>query len=333
MELRGLGRYRLVDDVQGPSPHARYHRARHEDEPEDGAEPPAYVAKLLAPGRGPDAALRRGQFEHEIRLLKSFNHACIPTLHASGDQDGVAYMVLDRVDGVSLGTLLHHPTGQPRALHRELAVYLLGQLIDAIRHVHSLEYLEAGEPTPLGVVHRDLGPHSVWVSRRGDVILYDFSVARSQWLPPEHDEPNAGTLATMAPERLAAGARATESSDLFALAAVLWECVRGERLFQGKDDAATREAIERFDISQPSRRVAGLSPKLGEVVRKNLDRDPARRYGSAYQMLQRLAQAPEAKAAERSRQALAQLVQEALGGGPGPAAPKSSKKPAAASRS
>ena len=318
MELRGLGRYRLVDEVPGPSPHARYHRARHEDEPE--TEPPGYLAKLLLPGRGPDAELRRGQFEHEIRLLKSFNHPCIPTLHASGEQDGVAYMVLDRVDGMSLATLLGHDVGKPRALGREIAVYVLGQLVDAVRHVHSLEYLEEGEPTPLGVVHRDLGSHTVWVSRRGDVILYDSSLARSQWLPPEHDERHAGALAYMAPERLAPEARATESSDLFALAAILWECLRGERLFQGAGDAATREAIERFDISQPSRRVAGLSPKLGEIVRKNLDRDPARRYESAYQMLQRLAQAPEAKAAEKSRHALAQAVQEAAGGSSKPGA-------------
>jgi serine/threonine protein kinase len=314
MELRGLGRYRLVDDVPGPSPHARYHRARHEDETD--TEPPAYVAKLLVPGRGPDAALRRGQFEHEIRLLKSFNHPCIPTLHASGDQDGVAYMVLDRVDGLSLATLLGHDVGKPRALHREIAVYVLGQLVDAVRHVHSLEYLEAGEPTPLGVVHRDLGPHTVWVSKRGDVILYDSSLAYSQWLPPEHDERSAGAPAYMAPERLTPEARATEASDLFAMAAILWECLRGERLFHGNGDAATREAIERFDISQPSRRVAGLSPKLGEIVRKNLDRDPARRYANAYQMLQRLAQAPEARAAEKSRHALAQLVQEAAAGRP-----------------
>lgn len=318
MELRGLGRYRLVDRVPGPSPHAHYYRARHEDEPEAGAgataDPPSYLAKLLEPGRGPDAALRRGQFEHEIRLLKSFNHPCIPTLHASGEQTGVAYMVLDRVDGVSLATLLKHeglgPEGQPqpRALGREIAVYVMGQLVDAVRHIHSLEYLEDGEPTPLGVVHRDLGPHNVWVSRRGDVILCDFVHTFSRFLPPEHDEPHAGALAYKAPERLPADGRATEKSDLFGLAAILWECLRGERLFAGPTDAATREAIERFDISQPSRRVAGLSPKLGEIVRKNLDRDPERRYASAFQMLQRLAQAPEAKAAEGSRQALAELV-------------------------
>ncbi|MEM9453940.1 MAG: serine/threonine-protein kinase [Myxococcota bacterium] len=320
MELRGLGRYRLLDDVSGPSPYARYYTARHEDEPggtarpehEPGGEAPGYLAKLLDAGRGADAPLRRGQFEHEIRLLKSFNHPCIPTLHASGDQDGVPYMVLDRVDGVSLATLLGHDTGQPRSITKEIAVYVMGQLVDALRHVHTLEYLEAGEPTALGVVHRDLCPRNVWVSRRGDVILYDFMVTTSQWLPAEHDEPAAGTLAYMAPERLPAGAHANPKTDLFGMASLLWECLRGERLFQGADDAATREAIERFDISQPSRRVSGLSPKLSEIVRKNLDRDPARRYKDAYQMLQRLAQAPEAKVAEQSRQALAALVTQAV---------------------
>ena len=310
MELRGLGRYRLADEFSGPSPHARYHHARHEDE--TGDDTPGYVAKLLTPGRGEQGQRQRGQFEHETRLLKSFNHPCIPTLHASGDQDGVAYMVLDRVDGVSLSRLLHHHTDTPRPLTKEIAVYVMGQLVDAVRHVHSLEYLDEGEPAPLSVIHRDLGPHNVWVSRSGDVILYDFSVTSSAWLPAEHDEPGAGSLAYMAPERLAPGGHANEKTDLFGMASILWECLRGQRLFQGATDAATREAIERFDISQPSRRVPGLSPKLSEIVRKNLDRDPARRYTGAYQMLQRLAQAPEAKVAEQSRQALAALVTEAL---------------------
>lgn len=314
MELRGLGRYRLADEFEGPSPHARYCYAFHEDEPE-GPAAAGYVAKLLTTTRGAAAELRRGQFDHEIRLLKSFNHPCIPTLHAAGEQDGVHYMVLDRIDGVSLARLLRHHTDEPRGITKEIAVYVMGQLVDALRHVHSLEFLDKGEPAPLGLVHRDLCPRNVWVSRRGDVILFDFSVARSAWLPPEHDDPKAGTLAYMAPERLAPDAEANEKTDLFGMASILWECLRGERLFQGPDDAATREAIERFDISQPARRVPGLSPKLSEIVRKNLDRDPARRYTGAYQMLQRLAQAPEAKVAEQSRKALAELVSETLSAG------------------
>jgi hypothetical protein len=57
--------------------------------------------------------------------------------------------------------------------------------------------------------------------------------------------------------------------------------------------------------------VSGLSPKLSEVVRKNLDRDPSRRYDRAYQMLQRLSQAPEAKSAEQARLDLGQAVAQA----------------------
>jgi serine/threonine protein kinase len=272
-----------------------------------GAQRPGQI-----PPRGVHAARRRAQLDHEVRLLKSFNHPCIPTLHAAGEQDGVAYLVLDRVDGVSLATLLGHDDGIPIALSKELSVYVLGQLADALRHIHTLEYLEDEEPTPLDVVHRDVSPANVMLSRRGDVLLGGFVSARSQWLPREHDDPMAGDLAYMAPERLAPGGRADEKTDLFALAVVLWESLRGERCFHGHDDASTRDAIERFDISQAGRRVSGLSAKLSEIVRRNLDRDPSRRYESAYQMLQRLAQAPEAQAAEAARQELAERVTELL---------------------
>lgn len=309
MELRGLGRYRLVDAL-GTDGDCEVHLARHEDEADAG--PPSYLAMLLRPPRGLHAERRRAQFEHEVRLLKSFNHPCIPTLHASGEQDGVAYLVLDRVDGTDLATLLGHGEGMPQALSRELATYVLGQLADALRHIHTLEYLEDGEPTPLDVVHRDLTPKNVMLSRSGDVVLVGFSKAYSRWLPAEHDDPMAGDLAYMAPERLAPGGRADEKTDLFSLAVVLWEALRGERCFQGDDDAATRDAIERFDISQSGRRVPGLSAKLSEIVRRNLDRDPSRRYTGAYQMLQRLAQAPEAQAAETARHELGSRVAELL---------------------
>ena len=77
------------------------------------------------------------------------------------------------------------------------------------------------------------------------------------------------------------------------------------------DDLKTMDAIVKFDVAHPSRRLPGLSAKLGEIVRKNLDRDPARRYASAYQVLQRLAQCPEAASAERAQQELGALVASA----------------------
>lgn len=313
MELRSLGKYTLVEPLEVESRSCRFYLVRDEDEPDRG--PPPYLAKLLDQRRGTDAQRHRAQFDHEVRLLKSFNHACMPTLHAAGEQDGVAYIVMDHVDGVDLATLLGHRRAEPRALAKEVAVYVLGQLADALRHMQTLEYLEDGEPTPLDAVHRDLAPSNVVLSRSGDVVLCDYGSARSRWLPPEDDDPMAGELAYMAPERIAEGGCANVQTDLFALAVIAWEMLRGERCLARGNDAETRAEITRFDISQSGRRVTGLSSKLSEIVRRNLDRDPNRRYPDAYKMLQRLAQSPEAQAAERSRQHLGRLVTEMAANG------------------
>jgi serine/threonine-protein kinase len=311
MELRSLGKYRLVSQLDVPSEACHLYLVRHEDEPRD--ERCSYVAKLLQPMRGAAAAeadWRRARFEHEIKLLRALNHPCIPTLHAAGEQDGVPYIVMDRVDGVDLATVLGHRRGRPRALSKELAVYIMGQLTDALHHLHTLELVSStdgdGDPEPLHALHRNIGPHNVMLSAAGDAVLVGFGSASSTWLPPEHEEVLVGELAYMAPERLSAPA--TERTDVFAMALMLWEMLKGQRCLAGESDARTRENIGRFDIGQSSRRVSGLSPKLSEIVRRNLDRDPTRRYTGAYQMLQRLAQSPEAHAAEPSRAELAALV-------------------------
>ena len=318
MELRSLGKYRLVSPLEDASATARgadsgtscqLYLVRHEDEP--NTDRPSYVAKLLQPPRtsiGGDADRRRAQFAHEVRLLEAVNHPSLPTLHAAGEQDGIPYIVMDRVDGVTLATLLGHHSGELRTLSKEIAVYVMGQLADAVRHLHSLEYLGDEGPRSLGVVHRNISPDNVMLSRSGDAVLVGFSKARSEWLDPAHDEVDAGQLAYTAPERLALDAAAGELTDVFGLAAMLWEMLKGARVLAGATDDETRENINGFDITQSSRRVSGVSPKLSEIVRKNLDRDPARRYDSAYQMLQRLAQSPEAQSAEQSRAELAKLV-------------------------
>jgi serine/threonine-protein kinase len=316
MELQHLGRYRIVEPLEAASRTSRSFTAIDEDDgPEGGAR---HIAKLLDTSRGADADARRARFEHEIKLMGSLNHPSIPTVHASGEQDGIPYMVVERVDGVDLATLCGHgvarkgaaPTGHERALGKDIAVYVLAQIVDAVRHMHELEIESEGAVVGLEAVHRGLSPGNIICSRSGDVVLWDFSDARSRWLAPEHDERDAGDPAYWAPERI--DGRADFRSDLFSLAVILWEMLRGQRCLAGADAAATRDNLMRFDISQPARRVPGLSPKLGEVLRKNLDRDPSRRYEDAYQMLQRLAQAPEAAAAERSREALGELVSKHL---------------------
>jgi len=323
MELQSLGSFRLVRPLATRSASFRLYLARHEDDPESGA--PSYVVKLLVPGRSPDHAHLAAQFEHEIKLLRAFNHPGIPSAHGDGEKDGVRYLVMDYIDGCDLAALLSHDTGTgtgtdagtdgesgPRGVSREIAVYVMAQLADALNHIHTFEVLDEtthkfGE---LGIVHRDVSPSNVLLSRTGNVLLADYNSATSTWIPKEHDMSQAGTKAYMAPERIIGTAPASVQSDLFGMAVVMWEMLKGQRCFKADDDLKTMDAIVKFDISHSTRRLTGLSSKLGDIVRKNLDRDPARRYSSAYQMLQRLAQTPEASAAERAQSELASLVRE-----------------------
>jgi serine/threonine-protein kinase len=306
MELRAFGRYRLLGRLRGSPSTSELFLAQHEQEDGDGR----YVVKLMMPGDEESRAQREAMFEHEARLLGALNHPCIPTIHEYGRKEGMPYMVMEHVDGVDLAALLHHHEDEPIALSKELVVYVMGQIVDALHRVHTIAEEESdGSPNSLDVLHRDLCPANVYLSRDGDVMLGDFGSATSRWLPAEFDAKSAGHTAYKAPERITGSGEATVKSELFSLAVMMWEMLRGERCFRAENELKTMDAIVRFDISQSGRRVSGLSSRLSEIVRRNLDRDPGRRYTGAFQVLQRLAQSPEAQAAETSRLELARLVQ------------------------
>jgi serine/threonine-protein kinase len=308
MELRNLGRYALVRRLDGSPSRSELFVAAHEDE--GGAE--RYVAKLLMPGSEETREVREACFEHEIRILGAVNHPCVPTLHTHGNHEGMPYMIIDRVDGVDLATLLGHYTDEPAALSKELVVYLMGQVVDALAHVHAMAQLEDdGSESPINVLHRDICPANIYLSNEGDVMLGDWGSATSIWLDSKYDTPGAGHIAYKAPERITGSGQADVKTELFALAVIMWEMLKGQRCFRAENELKTMDAIVRFDISNSKTRVTGLSSKLSEVVRKNLDRDPARRFESAFKILQRLAQSPEAQAAEKSRLELGTLVRQA----------------------
>lgn len=313
MELHSLGGYRLIKPLAVLTPVTRMFLACLESAPADA--PATHIAKVLMPGQGDDFVLYRAQFEHECKLLRHFSHPGIPSVRVAGAQDGVDYFVMDYVDGVDLATLLGHRSNESRALGKDVAVYILGQLADVLRYVHEFEVPNAAEDDfeTLDVLHRDICPANVLLSADGDVLLCDFGSASSRWLSPEHTAAQAGHVAYKAPERVTGSGKASIRSDLFSLAVVLWEILRGERCFKAGSELETMDAIVRFDISHTSRRVPGLSSKLSEVLRRNLDRDPERRYPDAYKVLQRLSQSPEAGAAEQARQELAGLVCDADG--------------------
>ena len=203
--LQRIGNFRPVEQLVSRGAASRVYIARHHQEPDEGT--PAYLIKLLLPGQGEAAAHIRAQFDHEIRLLSAFNHPAIPSVHEEGEHDGVRYVVMDYIDGVDLATLLGHTGDTPRSLSKEVAVYIMGQLADALRYVHGFAWFnpEDGLEYPLGLVHRDIAPSNVVLSRHGDVLLVDYNSARGHWLAPEHDMVVVVTAGTRVSAPLCAG--------------------------------------------------------------------------------------------------------------------------------
>lgn len=315
MPSLSLGQYRLIQAIPSFGSDHRLFLAQHQDD--EGPDAPTYFVKTIEASDHPTRALRLAQFRHEVFLMDLFCHECIPTLHAQGEDQGMAYMVLDHIEGCNLADLLGHRKGECRGVSHELAVYLCAQIASALHHVHRFEYRDGqNNDKELQVLHRDLAPGNILVSRYGDVYLIDFGSAHSPYLPPELQDSEPGSLAYKAPERLTVHSRASVQSDLFSLAVMLWELLRGERCFEGSSPTQVAEAIVSFDLQKKERKVTGLSAKLGEVLRKNLDRSPERRFPSAFHVLSRLAQSPEAENAASAKAQIAQMVCERLGPGP-----------------
>jgi tetratricopeptide (TPR) repeat protein len=229
--------------------------------------------KVIAPEVTANA-LMRGRFEREARAIAALSHPAICALYDVGEQDGVAYMVMEYLEGATLAQRMREP-----ALETDEIVRIASRLCDALAAAHEL-----------GIVHRDLKPSNVMITPRGDVKLLDFGVAKIE-APPAggQEEPTwhktgpgmlLGTLAYMAPEQ-ACGDGVTPASDLFSLGVVLYEALTGRHPFTGASNRALLHAI----LSEAPPPIASIRPdvppQLDSIVLRMLEKEPARRPGAA----------------------------------------------------
>jgi serine/threonine protein kinase len=171
----------------------------------------------------PDDALI-DRFIDEARIAALLVHPNIVSVYDFGrDGDGF-YLVMEYVDGGSLASVL----AGGAALSRELAVHIVAEVARAADHAYRARDLEGH---PLRVVHRDISPHNVLLSRAGDVKLADFGIARAErQLSRTATGSVLGKVAYMSPEQLA-GRPVDGRADVFALGVMLWELTIGVAAF------------------------------------------------------------------------------------------------------
>ena len=216
----------------------------------------------------------------EAGLLSRLDHPALCGCQEMGVVDGCAFLTLDLVDGCTLRALM-------RRLSRHGARFPVSASV-AIAHQLSavLEYLHRDCPTPL--VHLDLSPQNVMLSREGQVKLIDFGIARfvDGANPPPLGGKIAGTVGYMSPEQ-AAGRKLDARADQYGLGILLWEMLSGRRLFRGNTKETWRR-MRHGDVPPVDEALSEVPESVRAVIGRLLAADPEQRYADMTRVQQAL---------------------------------------------
>ena len=235
------------------------------------------VVKRVRPPFCFDAGYLR-LFDDEGAVHAALDHPCIVRLLDRGQDDGGPFLVFEHVDGTDLGVILEAAHAERRGLDVEHVLAVAIPLFEALAAAHQAC---GADGSSLCVVHRDVSPGNVLIGTDGCVKLADFGVAAST-LKTEVTVAGElkGKYAYMAPEQTH-GAKVGPAADLFAAGIVLWECLAGQRLFDGPTDADVVQAVRTQEARRLDQVRADLPPALVELVDALLKKDPAARPASA----------------------------------------------------
>ena len=212
------------------------------------------------------------RFMREAQAVAKLNHPNIVSIHDIGKEDEKQFFVLEFVDGMSLRELMGtYPEGKCDIK----TVLRIGiDVCGALQYAHSQ-----------GVLHRDIKPENILVTQEGTAKLMDFGLAKMLGQPSITQEGMiVGTVAYVAPE-IALGKGADARSDLYSLGAVLYEAVTGRPPFIGEDSVKIIFShIHDYPIS-PDKLNSKVPQALAECIMKLLEKEPARRYQNAADLL------------------------------------------------
>ena len=233
--------------------------------------------KVFAPDPGADPALRaetQARFQREAEVAARLDHPDIVRLHRSGEQDGLAWLLLDLLTGVELTRY----TTPARLLPEAEVLALAERLAGALAHAHAA-----------GIVHRDLKPANVMVDWPADrVTLTDFGIARLDDASRTRTGLVLGSPSYMAPELLA-GAPADARSDLYALGVLMFQLLAGRLPFQAEGMGALLRQVATEPAPDLRQLQPALNNDLSDCVATLLAKSPARRPTSAQALADALA--------------------------------------------
>jgi serine/threonine-protein kinase len=222
-------------------------------------------------------------FAREAELYKRLSHPNIVRLLEVGLVGDLHYMAMDLVDGRDLGQILRRCKHKGIRLPADFAVYLMKVLLEALAYAHAAT---DGNGKPMGLVHCDVSPSNLFISRLGDIKLGDFGVARARrgYTPSVN---LMGKQHYLSPELL--DGEATVDADLWAATVMLYELLTLQRPFSGNTPDELALAIKKRRYRPLSEVAPELPPGLGAVIDRGFAQERSQRFRSASQFAKVLA--------------------------------------------
>jgi serine/threonine protein kinase len=261
MDFERIGKYRIIGKI-GEGAMGKVYKAHD-------AVLSRYVAvKTMSAVVGMDEDLRK-RFHREAQSAARLNHPNIITVYDFGDEQGVAYMAMEFLEGKDLKSIIGD-----RTVTLDEKLNVMEQICDGLSFAHAME-----------VVHRDLKPANIHVQPNGQVKILDFGLAR---LGSSSEMTKTGmvmgTPNYMSPEQVR-GEKVDVRSDLFSIGAVFYELLTAHKPFQADSMHAVLFQVLENDPEPPRRWVPTLPPVLVDLVEKALRKDPAERFANGGEML------------------------------------------------
>ena len=256
---------------------------------------------------------RRRRFVQEAHAASALDHPNIVTIHDIAEVDGLHFIVMQYVDGESLGELIRN-----QRLDLDKALDYAVQMAEGLERAHRD-----------GIIHRDLKPDNVMVSDEGRAKLVDFGLAKLIEAPELSEEPSwkrtpeastvtkgkpltqegetLGTGAYMSPEQ-AQGQKVDARSDIFSFGSVLYEMVTGQQAFSGENIVSVLASILKDEPKRVSQLVPTVPADLEAVIEKALRKDREKRFQSVTEFRAALVQVKEERARNKQKPAHSQIV-------------------------
>jgi len=220
-------------------------------------------------------------FMREARVAALLSHPNIVHIHDVSVIDTRPCIIMEFLRGRDLWHLLQRTAKRRERLAPEAAAAIVAQAAAGLDYAHRKRD-EHGRP--LHLVHRDISPHNLFVTREGHIRVLDFGIAKSAYQQQRTQSGVLkGKLPYMAPEQ-ARGKDLDGRADQFALGVVLWECLTATRLFARDDPFQTMNALFELNVDPPSSRVPAIPAELDEISMKCLAKDATDRFGTSAEL-------------------------------------------------